>query len=129
MQQDPRKGLAHLRLKELQKEQPGRIQSAVGSKVEDRDGKFILDCANLTLFSRKAWSMLASLEPECKPSGFAFVETRLMGSHLNCARKRLRKMGWKALTTPAVPKLVKEAGRDVEGAAGDDESEGTYKKF
>ena len=119
----------HQLLMESVPKEHGRIRRGVGNREASKEGKFILDFANLTLFGRKAWSMLASLKPEDKPSGYAFVETHLMGTHLNIARKRLRKMGWKALTTPAVPKLVKEVGRDGDGSGEADDSEETLKKF
>ena len=38
-------------------------------------------------------------------------------------------MGWKALTTPAVPKLLKEVVRDANGSGNGDDSEETLRKF
>ena len=75
--QPPGTELTGLQWKELSEEQPGKIQSAAGNTMKGKGGKFVLEFANLTLFGTKAWSMLSCLEPESKPSGFAFVETHL----------------------------------------------------
>ena len=89
--------------------------------------RFVLDFANLTVFGKKVLNLLDGIADEDKPDAWAFAECHLMGVHLGAARRRLRNLGWKTLTTPAVPKVQKDFGLDdaATAAAGDRKDEDT----
>ena len=82
----------------------------------DRDGEVrrscIIDFANLILTGKKAWALLEGQPEDEKPDAWAFVESHLMDEHLNAARRRLKKLGWKTLTTSAVPTATQAFGAD-----------------
>ena len=89
---------------------PSSFQGNKGNEEEDKSSRFVLDYANVTVMGRKLWDMLGAIAEADRPDAWAFVECHLLGEHLNAARRRLRKLGWKSLSTPAVPKADKDFG-------------------
>ena len=68
---------------------------------------------NVTLFGRKAMSFLAGMDPDSKPDAIAMAEVHLRGTDLNVARRKVKQMGWRMLSTPAITKA------DLRAAAGE----------
>ena len=99
------------------------------AEVEGKPSRFILDYANFTVMGRKLLDFLDTLSEENRPDAFAFVECHLMGEQLNAARRRLRKLGWKSVTTSAVPKVAKDTGVDATPDDGSTPHEEQLKKF
>ena len=59
---------------------------------------------NVTLFGRKAMSLLAEMDPDSKPDAIELVEVHLRGTDLNAARRKVKQLGWRMLATPAIIK-------------------------
>ena len=53
---------------------------------------------------------MAEVDDAEQPDLHCFVETHLMGSYLNQAKRRLKKLGWRSFTTAAIPKTSKLYG-------------------
>ena len=73
---------------------------------------------NVTLFGREAMSFLAGMDPDSKPDAIAMVEVHLRGTDLNVARRKVKQMGWRMLSTPAITKA------DLRAAAGEQPRDG-----
>ena len=62
------------------------------------------------MFNAKAVSYFAELaDGNSKPDVISVVETHLMGTPLNRARRVMAKTGWRMFSTPAMPKKDRDA--------------------
>ena len=54
--------------------------------------------------------------PEVRPDCWGIAEVHLRGTDLNATRRRLKKIGWRSFSTPAISKAAKETGSlDTDG--------------
>ena len=101
----------------------GSSSSSLGCEVVQRN-MLVVDFSNAPVFGQKAWRYLAEVDDAERPDLHFSVEAHLMGSYLNQARRRLKKLGWRSFTTAAIPKTSK-----LYGDLGEDGGADTLKKF